>query len=128
MRTVVLALVLLCSGALLVNLAGEQPPANALRVTVCLRDGSRLTGTCAPQPLTLVTAYARLQVALGDVAELSVSDDREMVKLTTRTGDQLTGACDLRELTLDSLVGKVVVPIEHLARLQVGAPVSPGKP
>lgn len=128
MRTLWLTVVLLCSCLLLVTPAEVQPPAKPVHVIVSLRDGSRLSGTCADQTLTLVTAYARLQIALEKVAELSVSDDREMVKLTTHTGDQLTGACDLRDLAMDSLVGWVVVPIEHLARLQVKPPAAAPKP
>ena len=111
-----------------VRAADTNPPP---RLTLELRDGSRVVGTSAEK-------YFKFQSALFGDCKLAVSDLRSMecvatnaMKLTAANGDVLTVQPAATELRVQTSFGKVELPVNAIRRIFVTAsghpqPTHPG--
>ncbi len=126
-KIALLGLLMLAGGAWPVSGASTNDN-NTLRLTVELRDGSRVVGRDADKTLAFHS------VLLGNL-DLAVKDIRSIeclatntAKLTTTSGDVLTGGFAKSELNLQTGFGKVGLPVASIRRLTISATRTSGKP
>jgi hypothetical protein len=104
----------------------EGKAAPPVRLTVDLRDGSRLIGQCATvKELALSTGFGGVRVPIERVASIDFKDDKETCVIHFRNGDRLTGALDagaVGDLKLTTVLGELKVPLNLVAACQVEAP------
>jgi hypothetical protein len=116
-------------GAVLAATSGlAAPPATdggapardaALRLSVDLRDGSRLVGTPGVDTLKLNAAFGAVTVPWAQVRELQMADDREKAVVLFANGDRLSAVPSLDKLEMATVIGPVTVGAEHVARVRV---------
>ena len=106
--------------------ADAEPPADPgrppapLSLIVELADGSRFIGTAEIDSLPFIAKYGKMELAMKEVASVTLAEDRETGKVTMKNGDNLQGVLDIGDLKLDTLVGEVSVPIRHVLRITAG--------
>lgn len=92
---------------------------DVMRVTLELSDGSRVIGIPAISSISVQTTYAKMDIPLKQIQQVSIGGDHKTVAVKMANGDQLTGLLNLRPFELATLFGKVSIAIEHLTTLRV---------
>lgn len=106
----------------------NQPPAK-IRLELELVDGSRIIGVPDIASVPVQTAYARMDIPLGQISAIEIGEDHETASFELRNGDKLKGGLALEPLMLETAFGRVSIGIEHIRELRVvmaGAPGSGG--
>src|SRR5207249_3238131 len=102
---------------------GDGP---APRLTLDLRDGSRLIGECAGlKELTLQTSFGPVRIAAAQLEAVRFTDDKGAAVVRFRNGDRLTGTVDLAavgDLRLATALGELKVPLGLVAACAVAVP------
>jgi len=112
--------------------AGEASPSAAqtgtaalqqapLRVTLVLRDGSKVTGQPALAALPLRTDYTKVDMPLAKILAVKFSADARNAVVSLANGDKLSAVPGLAELKVTTVYGKVVIPLKLIASLTVSA-------
>ncbi len=96
----------------------QQEP---LRVTLTLRDGSKVTGQPALATLSLRTDYTRVDMPLAKISAMKFFADATNAVVSLANGDKLSAVPGIAELKLTTLYGKVVIPLKLIASLAVSA-------
>jgi Concanavalin A-like lectin/glucanases superfamily len=99
--------------------AGNHQTNDVMRVTLELSDGSRVIGIPAISSIPIQTTYAKMDIPLKQIQQVSIGGDHKTVAVKMANGDQLTGVLNLRPFELATLFGKVSIAIEHLTTLRV---------
>ncbi|MFZ4397761.1 MAG: LamG domain-containing protein [Kiritimatiellia bacterium] len=104
-------------------LVSQAQTSEVLRVMLDLEDGSRVIGTPACSSFPLQTSYAKVEVPLARIAQVSFLADHETVSVQLVNGDLLTGVLNRTPLELTTLFGKAAVPMNQIRSLQISAGV-----
>jgi hypothetical protein len=92
---------------------------NELRVSVALRDGSRIIGSPAFKALSLTTPYGKIEAKLDMLESLQFTTENDKVNLTLRNGDILSGSLGTHEFEMKTLFGKVRIGTAAITSLTV---------
>ena len=101
--------------------------ADALRLVVSLKDGSRIVGQVPSNaaPVTVRSAVmGELKLPLANVR--AIQFDADKANITLQNGDRLQGVLAQDAFKLATLVGNVSLPVIHITRLEVTGPVAMG--
>ena len=120
----------LALGGCATRLEGEASPAAAqaetaepqqepLRVTLVLRDGSKVTGQPALAALPLRTDYTQVDMPLAKISAVKFFADATNAVVSLANGDKLSAVPGLAELKVTTVYGKVVIPLKLIASLTV---------
>lgn len=125
-------LLLVCAlgflGSSVLGVAGEErarsgdESRDASRLTVDLKDGSRLVGTPTQSPLKIASeSFGEVEVPISLVRSIELASDGTRLTLTTSNGERLRGAPRTTALELDTLLGEVSLPFEQVTRVATTA-------
>ncbi len=95
---------------------GDQE--SVTRMTVELRDGSRLVGVPSVKKLPLVLDFASVSVPLAELRQCEFNRKDGRVVLGFQNGDQLTGRLEVGDLKLETSFGKVVLEQAQINRIK----------
>ncbi len=93
-----------------------EPP---IRLELELIDGSRILGAPKLESVQLKTPYAKMNIALEEILEISMIDDHRTAMLEMWNGDKITGAVDLKSLKIKTIFGAATIPIDTVQTIQV---------
>ena len=93
-----------------------------LRLTVELRDGSRIIGVPVVSNLQMRTSFGNVGVDLTRLRSLQFTDGKETVEAGFQNGDKFTGALLAEAVELKTDFGAVKIPVAVIRRMSV----SPG--
>lgn len=97
--------------------AGAGEPSQ--RLVMDLADGSRIIGTPQATTLGFSGPFFRIRLSLGQIAGMTVAQDRETVKIQFTNGDRLTGFIDVSAFDVTTLAGKLSVPVAQIRTVRV---------
>ncbi len=100
-------------------LVATAPERDPLKLTLKLRDGSRVIGIPSTQTLSVKTPYADIDVSLTLILQIEFSGDHESVSIWFQNGDRLEGTMELSDIEIQTLFGKHSVAVRHIATLDV---------
>jgi len=103
----------------------NQAPAQ-FRLEFDLVDGSRIIGVPDIASMPVQTAYAKMDIPLGNISAIAIGEDHETASFELRNGDQLKGVLALEPIMLATVFGRVPIGIEHIRELRVVMAGSPG--
>jgi len=84
-----------------------------------LVDGSRIIGVPGIKSVSIVTPYAKMDIALEQILSIKMKDDHERAEIELRNGDKMQGVVTLRPLDIETIVGHVSIGIEHIRSIEV---------
>ncbi len=99
------------------------------RMTVLLRDGSRLSAVPLVRSLPLKTAYSTIEADLAKVRSITFSRDGKSATVDFRNGDFLHGTFLTESFPVETVLGKIDVPvstIQEISGLSAGADLTAG--
>ena len=106
-------------------LADEAKPVP--RLTIELRDGSRVVGQCVDEQLKFDSALlGDLKLAVKDIRAIECVSTNS-AKLTTASGDVLTGWFASPDLRVKTGFGKVELAVNSIRHITIAATRAPGK-
>jgi hypothetical protein len=100
----------------------ESNQETVVRVTVNLKDGSRIKGEVTPpyRPLDVSSpVIGKLSIPLPKIAAVTFGADHKEAAIRLRNGDKLQGLVELRALKMKTLVGELSIPMEAVSLLEV---------
>ena len=100
-------------------LVATAPERDPLKLTLKLRDGSRVIGIPSTQTLSVKTPYADIDVSLTLILQIEFSGDHESVRIRFQNGDRLEGTMELSDIEIQTLFGKHSVAVRHITTLDV---------
>lgn len=89
------------------------------RLAMDLADGSRIIGTPHATTLGFTGPFFRARLSLGQIAGITVANDRETVKIQFTNGDRLTGFIDVSGFEVTTLAGNLKVPVTQIRTVRV---------
>jgi hypothetical protein len=102
--------------------ADDQVEAAANRLTVELRDGSRIVGDTDLDALTVTTEMAgTINLQLAKLTSLQQESTNSASVLTLRNGDRLRGMIQAKTLKLSTSFGRITIPVTLISKLTVSA-------
>jgi hypothetical protein len=114
-----------CAAALAATcaVAGDESAGgrDSLQVNLAcdLKDGSCVKGTPSIRTVSVRTDYAKLQLRLSSIRQLTVTSDHESVIIEMQNGDKISGVLDLPPFKLKTAFGVVELSIEHITKIGV---------
>ena len=122
-----IAAVLFCRSIQAMPPAGD-PPAG-FRLTVELRDGSRVIGKSREDHFQFRSeVFGELKLPLGKIRCVESLAKTNLVKLTTASDDSLTVAFAMKELRVETTYGNVELPVALIKNVRVSALGKMGRP
>lgn len=97
----------------------KEEPGEIIKLIVDLSDGSHIIGTPSISSLSIQTAYAKMEIPLGQIQNIKMAEDHETAMLELANGDRLKGAVILDKLDLQTLVGKVSLSLAYVRSISV---------
>jgi hypothetical protein len=108
--------------------ASDHQPAGA-RLTVELRDGSRVIGKCREEHWQFHSAaLGDMKLPLEKIRSVEALAKTNLVKLTTASEDSLTVKFAMKDIRLDTSYGEVTLPVVLIKSMRVSAPGKMGRP
>jgi hypothetical protein len=98
--------------------AAEESPKNT-RITVELRDGSRLMGETSAESFWFTGVIGKVAVPLGKVRSLVMEKDGEEASLVLRNGDRVSGVPQWSPVTMQCLFGEVSFEMDKVRRIEI---------
>jgi hypothetical protein len=103
--------------------------ATSFRLTVELRDGSRVVGAAKDSRLEFVSdTLGKLKLPLEKIRAVETTAKTNLVKLTSVAGDTLTAKFLSEEIRVETSYGTVSLPVGMVKNLRVTAVGGPGRP
>ena len=91
---------------------------DARRLTVDLRDGSRLVGTPTQRSLKIASeSFGEVDVPISVVSSIELSSNGNSMTLITSNGEKLRGAPKAMALKLDTPLGQFSLPLKQVTRV-----------
>ena len=107
--------------------AASNPPAG-FRLTVELRDGSRVIGTSRDKHFEFRSGLlGELKLPLQKIRSVDPLAATHLVKLVSTNGDSLTVTFDMDEIALDTTYGVVKLPVNLIKSVRVSRPGMMGR-
>lgn len=94
----------------------EEKP---LRITLELRDGSRIVGIPLVGKLPFQSSLTKMDIPIQQISIIKFGKHPGESTITFQNGDHLGGSVLLESITVESLVGKLTVRIEHITTLKI---------
>lgn len=97
---------------------------DSVRITVQLKDGSKILGYPLLDTLTLQTQYAALRLGFSLLRVVDFQRTSGSATVSLETGERLQGKFAIESLPVRSLVGNLSVPINDIASITVASRIS----
>ena len=108
--------------------AADSPPAG-FRLTVELRDGSRVIGKSQEDHLKFHSeVLGDLKLPLKKIRNVEALTETNQVKVTTSNGDLLTAEFATKEIGVETVYGDVTLPVAMIKQLRVSTLGGIGRP
>lgn len=92
-----------------------------IKITVELRDGSRVIGAPTIESVPVQTSFAKMDIPLKSVGAVEFSEDQETAKVSLTNGDVLQGIVSLKALRLKTSFGDISIPLKEIASFTAGS-------
>ena len=102
---------------------------SGLRLTIELKDGSRLTGKSLDDPLRFhSSSLGDLKLPVAGIRSIEFAADGEPARLTATNGDAFKVRFVASALRVETAFGKTELPVKLIRSVRVSAPGKPGQP
>jgi hypothetical protein len=102
--------------------AKQEKAASELRLSLDLVDGSHIIGVPSIKSVPVRTPYAKMDIALKQIANIKIDGDNETASFELQNGDTISGILGITHLQLDAVFGPLVCPVHALTGLRVCLP------
>ncbi len=96
----------------------NQAPAQ-IRLEFDLVDGSRIIGVPDIASVPVQTAYAKMDIPLGQISTIEIGEKSDAAVLEMQNGDKISVALNLAPMVLETIFGQVAVDVQHVRRIHV---------
>lgn len=106
-------------GALAVADEATESGKKSARLTVTLKDGSRVIGSTAATAFRIKTSFATLSVPLNAVSDLTIDVAHEQTRVVMNNADRISGVLEEVGFELVTVFGRVSIPAEAVVKIAV---------
>ena len=99
--------------------ADKKEQSAELRITIDVRDGSRLIGMARQDSLPVQCSLGSIKIPLADIRKVTMFEDREQATICLANGDKLTGVPGWRAVKVTTIIGDIAVTMTEIRELTV---------